>query len=157
MVDLSYLQSICCQLFNKGIFNQCVVNVQSRKLSQGLRYLLELNEYSKKLSVKRLQVQLLTLIAVECCQLFNQGIFNQYVVSCSTKGFSINALSVIQPSDFQSMCCQLFNQGIINQCVVSLQPRDFQSMCCQLFNQGSYLNGCVQSTSKNIFFVTNSC
>ena len=62
-----------------------------------------------------------------CCQLFNQWIFNQCVVSYSTEGFSINVLSVIQSRDFQSMCCQLFNQGI-------------------------YLNGCVLTTSK-IFFL----
>ena len=84
-------------------------------------------------------------------------VYSCCVVSYSTKGFSVNVLSVIKPRDFQSMCYQLFNHGIFNQCVVSYSPRDFQSMCCQLLNQESYLNGCVLSTSKNIVFVTNSC
>ena len=144
-------------------FNQCVV--QSRELSERLRHLSELHEYSTNLSLQRLQLRLVTLIAVECCRLFNQGISNQCVVGYSTKGYSINALQVIQPRNFQWMCCQLFNQGILNQCVVSystkgfsinalsvIQQRDFQSLCCQLFNQGIF-NQCVVSYSTMGFLI----
>ena len=68
VIDLSYLQSMCYS--TKGFSINVLSVIQGRHFQS------------------------------MCCQLFNQGIFNQRVVSYSTKGFSINVLSVIQPRDF---------------------------------------------------------
>ena len=141
VIQARHFQSMRCQLFNQGIFMQCVVSYSTKGFSINVLSVIQIRDFQSM-----------------CYQLFNQGIFNQCVVSYSTKGFfnrcvvsystkefPINVLSVIQPRDFQSMCCQLLNQGILNQ-------------SCQLFNQGSYLSGCVLSTAKNFFLcVTNSC